>query len=179
VQELQSQIPFLEGYVHSTVDPQSLSTERNAGLICVMYSIGGCAVFNAVMPTRVLDVGRLPNQSIVLVETHGQRGRYMTLSHCWGTSHKFITTTANLGDRKRAISLFDLPQTYQDAVSITRQFGVQYLWIDSLCILQDSFLDWERESSRMVAVYGQSYLTISASGSMGDSSGCFPSATAR
>jgi hypothetical protein len=71
-----------------------------------------CAEFDAVMPTRVLDLGRVSNQYIVLAETNGQRGRYMALSYCWGASHDFTTITANLEHQKRAIPLSNLPKTY-------------------------------------------------------------------
>jgi len=55
-----------------------------------------------------------------------------------------------------------LPALYRDAVVITRKLGVKYLWIDSLCIIQNIKEDWERESAKMGDVYRQSYLTIYA-----------------
>jgi hypothetical protein len=53
----------------------------------------------------------------------------------------------------------DLPRTFRDAVEATRELGVEFLWIDSLCILQDSVDDWDIESNRMHDVYRYSYLT--------------------
>jgi hypothetical protein len=69
---------------------------------------------------------------------------------------------------KEAIS-----KTFQDAIIITREFGIDYLWIDSLCIVQDDSEDWARESSSMAGVYGSSTLNIAASGASDGSIGCF------
>lgn len=66
-----------------------------------------------------------------------------------------------------------LTKTFRDAVLITRSLGFAYLWIDSLCIIQDDPKDWETESSRMADVYGRSTLTIAASSSKNSSIGCF------
>lgn len=56
-----------------------------------------------------------------------------------------------------------LPQSFQDAVWLAHELGIRYLWIDSLCILQDDPEDWARESAHMSDVYGYAALTISAS----------------
>jgi hypothetical protein len=71
------------------------------------------------------------------------------------------------------IPLEELTRTFQDAVHTTRFLGIQYLWIDSLCILQDDPDDWRRESSFMSGVYNGSTITIAASGATDRSSGCF------
>jgi len=61
-----------------------------------------------------------------------------------------------------------LPKTFQDAVRFAREFGVQYLWIDSLCIIQNDPEDWAREAARMTEVYESGLFTIAADA--GDSS---------
>jgi hypothetical protein len=64
----------------------------------------------------------------------------MTLSRCWGTSsnvQRTITTSENLEARMAGIDVSTLPKTFQDAVKITRDLGLRYLWIDSLCIIQN------------------------------------------
>jgi hypothetical protein len=66
-----------------------------------------------------------------------------------------------------------LPQTFRDAISITRRLGVQYLWIDSLCIIQDSEEDWERESSMMGSVYQNGMCNIGATAASNGTVGCF------
>ncbi|PQE26592.1 hypothetical protein CJF30_00001352 [Rutstroemia sp. NJR-2017a BBW] len=72
------------------------------------------------------------------------------------------TTTDNLKARMSGTRLSHFPQTFQDAISITQRLGIRYLWIDSLCIIQDSLSDWEAESARMGDVYTNSFLTIAA-----------------
>jgi len=94
------------------------------------------------LPTRIIDVGSSDGVPCLL-ETHGRRGKYFTLSHCWGRQHLITTTTQNLEERKKGIPWPELSKTFQEAIQITREFGCQYLWIDSLCILQDSVQDWE------------------------------------
>jgi hypothetical protein len=82
----------------------------------------------------------------------------MALSHCWGSAQTFVTTKSTLAARKSGINFGDLPKTFQDAIVVTRMLGVQYLCIDSLCILQGDVEDWEREGSRMADIYQNSYL---------------------
>jgi hypothetical protein len=97
----------------------------------------------------------------------------MTLSHCWGSA-QLITTTANtIKQRIAGIPLEDLPQTFKDAVSLTRNLGIRYLWIDSLCIKQLDEEDWETEARKMGSVYSHSYLNIAATSSAEGRGGCF------
>ena len=72
-----------------------------------------------------------------------------------------------------------LSQTFRDAVIITRKMCVQYLWIDSLCIIQDSKADWESEAAKMGDYYRHSLFTISAAGAEDGSRGCFMQRDAR
>jgi hypothetical protein len=51
---------------------------------------------------------------------------------------------------------------FQDAVLITRRLKIKYLWIDSLCIIQDSLEDWAREAARMGDIYRHAFLTLFA-----------------
>ena len=60
------------------------------------------------------------------------------------------------------IAKSSLPLTIQDAITVTRQIGIRYLWVDALCIIQDSAEDKAIEISRMAKIYRQSYVTISA-----------------
>lgn len=83
------------------------------------------------------------------------------------------TTKATLEDRESCIMVSCLPQTHRDAVQLTRELGVRYLWIDSICIIQDDTEDWERESARMVSIYANSYLTIAASNGSDSHQGIF------
>jgi hypothetical protein len=123
------------------------------------------------LPTRILSVSE---GSIKLVEPNGEmKAPYVALSHCWGSGSIATTTLANFLSRKKDVTWRELSKTFQDAVKISRLLGIDYLWIDSLCIIQDSEADWERESARMASVYANAHLTIAASRSADGSGGCF------
>jgi hypothetical protein len=53
-----------------------------------------------------------------------------------------------------------MPRAFQDAIDITRQLGIRYLWIDSLCIIQGFEGDWEEQSSIMGDIYAHSFCTL-------------------
>jgi hypothetical protein len=97
---------------------------------------------------------------------------YATLSHCWGLSEFFKLRRDNLSAVQEKINIRELPKTFQDAISIARELGFEYLWIDSLCIIQDDANDWENESSLMCSVYSHAGLNIAAAGAADGSQGC-------
>ena len=103
-----------------------------------------------------------------------ENGRYAALSHRWGSS-ALTTTLANLQSRKKCIIWAELPKIFQDAIAITRQLGLRYLWIDSLCIIQDDIEDWQRQSAQMSSIYANSYVTIAATSSDSSDSTCLTS----
>jgi hypothetical protein len=119
-----------------------------------------CSLIGETVPLRLIDVSS--NSEPFLVENLGYKVLYVTLSHCWGTQGTLTTTTTNLASRKNKIRLLKLPKTFRDAVTITRALEIQYLWIDSLCILQDSAGDRNIESAKMGEYYRNSYLMILA-----------------
>ena len=138
----------------------------------------GCTAYRrslTTLPTRVLDLGKDSKSPdpIKLFETGGIEGTYMTLSHRWGPTNFITTTEDTFKQRIAGILLADLPQTFKDAVSLTRNLGIRYLWIDSLCIKQLDTKDWESEASKMGSVYSHSYLNIAATSSAGGDGGCF------
>lgn len=85
---------------------------------------------------------------------------YATLSHRWGTTgHIHTVTTNSLDDFKKEITLEKLPLTFQHDIQFASLLHpVHYIWIDSLCILQDSREDWEKEAALMQRVYSESHL---------------------
>lgn len=95
---------------------------------------------------------------------HSTVPQYLTLSHRWGSLEFLKLTKANVDGLKTRIELSELSKTFQDAIAITLELGLCYLWIDSLCIIQDCELDWLREAASMQDIYRNSILTISASG---------------
>ena len=69
------------------------------------------------------------------------------------------------------IATTELSKTFQDAIGITRILGIRYIWIDALCIIQDSELDWKRESAQMFRIYSSSYCNLAASSARDGSHG--------
>ncbi|KAF8856564.1 HET-domain-containing protein [Acephala macrosclerotiorum] len=113
------------------------------------------------LPTRVLDVGIPENKCVKLFEPPSDmRQHYLTLSYCWGTQRFLTTTTANIEAHKVKLDFPTLPQTFQDAIITTRNLGFRYIWIDALCIIQDSNEDKAKEINRMGDIYNDSFLTI-------------------
>ncbi|KAF2443207.1 HET-domain-containing protein [Karstenula rhodostoma CBS 690.94] len=126
------------------------------------------------VPRRLLTVDT-QKQSTTLVELDPGHApvTYACLSHCWGSRQPLTTTTATRQQRKNGIDWHELPKTFQEALSLCSMLGLSYLWIDSLCIIQDDDDDWASEASKMAEVYSNSYLTIAASASRDDTEGCF------
>lgn len=88
------------------------------------------------LPKRVIDVVRNA-PDVVLVENENAPDRYLALSHCWGKDRMIVTNGKDLERYKERISFNSLPQTFQDAVIYCRKLSITYLWIDSLCIIQE------------------------------------------
>ena len=127
------------------------------------------------LPTRVLKIEQERGDfKVRLHEGSGEEVRYATLSHCWGKCQPLSTTKENLPDHLKEIKWSSLPRTFQDAVTITHGLGIHYLWIDSLCIIQNDKDDWETEAAQMKNVYTYSYLTIAAAGGNDSHHGLFP-----
>jgi len=126
------------------------------------------------LPDRILDVGlSFSSKVIVLQETIDQRDRYICLSYCWGPSEFISTTRDNISSHKEGIQLQSLPQTFQDAIFVTKALNVRYIWIDSLCIIQNDDRDWTTQAQKMAVIYSNSYLTISATSGQCVDSGLF------
>ncbi|KAH6668238.1 heterokaryon incompatibility protein-domain-containing protein [Halenospora varia] len=128
------------------------------------------------LPHRVLDLYPIEKHSanIKLIETENNDcGRYVCLSHCWGEVVPLKTTRENISALKECIALKALPRTFQEAVLFSRKLGIRWLWIDSLCIIQNDDLDWKTEAGKMRDIYSNCFLTIAASKSSNGSQGLF------
>lgn len=106
-------------------------------------------------------------------------GRYITLSHRWGTT-AFNRLRLNLLQQYQdALHLDELPLTFQHVIILARKLAVRWIWIDALCIIQDSKQDWLQESAVMHKIYAHSYCNISATASLDSSGGLFRSRNCR
>lgn len=117
-------------------------------------------------PLRLLDVGIKDTNFIRLVNTPelGRNCHYLALSHCWGDSSRVLKTISlNADDHYKSVPWDALSKTFQQAVIITRSLGFRYLWIDSLCIIQDSQTEFNHECARMHGIYLNCYCMIAAS----------------
>jgi hypothetical protein len=129
------------------------------------------------LPKRLLHISSFHDSDdirLVESETISDRVEYVALSHCWGPPEKppLLTTLATLMDRKKRIKFVELPLTFKDAVKICQDIKQQFLWIDSLCIVQDDDDDWAEQASEMASVYGCSYVTLAALSSADGTQGC-------
>jgi hypothetical protein len=97
---------------------------------------------------------------------------YMTLSHCWGDAQFIKLQQSNKETFEKEIPWDSLPQTFKDAIRVARHLGSKYLWIDSLCIIQDSEQDWMAESKMMGKVYKNAVCNIAASDAGNSREGC-------
>jgi len=115
----------------------------------------------AYLPKRLIEIS-LDGPSIRLIEPYKIVAPYAALSHCWGGKQVSTKTSSNLQLKQTSIDWKTMPLVFQDAITMTRNLGLKYLWIDCLCILQDSLLDWETESSQMGSIYGGAQVVIAA-----------------
>lgn len=104
--------------------------------------------------------------------TNGAVGEWAALSYCWGGKSSFVLNSETMDDLYDGkFCLEEYPRTLQDAIIITKSLGLKHLWIDALCIKQDSPDDWAAEAARMKDVYGGATITIAAAGSRSSSDG--------
>lgn len=114
-------------------------------------------------PTRLLDLNsRRGDLRLIVTAKESIKEDYATLSHCWGGQSIIKLTTDALAQFQKKIETASLPQTFRDAILVARRLGIRYLWIDSLCIIQDSLQDWQKEAALMGEVYSNSTLNVMA-----------------
>lgn len=129
-------------------------------------------------PSRLLDLDattqdELTSLRLITTKSHNLEGYYFTLSHRWGQAKFLQLTRHNLEELHRAIPIAELPPTFRDAILVSRALQIRYLWVDSLCIVQDDASDWAFEASRMHMVYSNSHCNISASHAEDSTEGLF------
>lgn len=132
-----------------------------------------CKRATSILPSRVIDIGYNPTAKSFIFESNGTVAPYVALSHCWGGNILSRTEKGNLQERLQGIELSSLAQNFQDAIKITRDLGLRYIWIDALCIIQDDEEDWMKEAACMSDVYSKALFVISASDSPHSETGLF------
>lgn len=142
-------------------------------------------ISQASMPRRLvrIDDVALSLVSYELEMTTRDCSRYAALSHCWSDPVPLKATRANLSRLSQGIpsgrqhdtdDTEQLPRTFREAVDLCRALDINYIWIDSLCIVQVDPEEWRVEAAKMGSVYANALLTIAATGAADSSEGCFP-----
>jgi hypothetical protein len=143
--------------------------ENHAGLGC------RADARQTVHPTRLLCVRDASGKDILrIVPGKEAAGRWLTLSHCWGDVARnapWKLLASRVHNFSTSIDPTDLPRTFVDAIDVCRKLNESYIWIDSLCIIQDSAEDWAREAGNMAGIYAGSLCTL-ASATASAQGGC-------
>ncbi|KAF2834754.1 HET-domain-containing protein, partial [Patellaria atrata CBS 101060] len=135
-----------------------------------------CAEFDSYyVPKRLLVIGSARFVYLRNMTTWKSPVEYTCLSYCWGDSslQSLKTTKATLNCNLESIDWDVLPKTIQDALDLTYRLGVRFLWVDSLCILQDDIEDWRDQAAEMAEIYSNAYLTIAAVSSSDSNGGLY------
>lgn len=131
-------------------------------------------------PTRLIFLGdsdQVIHPRLVLSAEINCSIQYCTLSHCWGSDPSRILrlTRDNIETMKKEMPISKLSRTFREAMEFGKRLGFSYIWIDSLCIVQDDHRDWRAEAARMGDVYANSGVTIAATKSPDGDGGCWSS----
>jgi hypothetical protein len=114
-----------------------------------------------VIPTRLIRLSKEEHQKTYLCEPTSSV-QFAALTYPWGTGDQSCTYNNNLVQRRDELIISQLPQTLQDAFHVARGLNLEYIWIDSLCIIQDDKDDWAREASTMADIYSGAYVVLLA-----------------
>ncbi|KAH0426454.1 hypothetical protein CcaCcLH18_10339 [Colletotrichum camelliae] len=130
------------------------------------------------MPTRLLSItnsenGRNDIIRIVKSSSLPKGSEYIALSHCWGQTRPLQLSALTYAGLRNGILVTHLPKTFRDTVTVSKWLNYSLIWIDCLCIMQDSVQDWEAESHMMKHVYSNAALTIAAAHARDSSQGLF------
>jgi hypothetical protein len=124
-----------------------------------------CTLVNDFVPTRLVELDEY-RSDVVIISSPAAPVKWLALSYCWGSSTQSSTTKSNIKTRKQYLTVAELPKTLQDAIKVTRDLGYKFIWIDSMCILQDDASDWATESSKMADVYSKAQLVLAATSAL-------------
>lgn len=132
------------------------------------------------LPLRVLDIGNTASSGKIFLSV-GEKGKdrfgsYAALSYCWGTdtgSPMYCTTRENIEDLKKGVDVSTLPKTFTDSILICKRLGINFLWIDAMCIIQGDNGDWHEQASQMSHIYSNAILTIAAAAGDNSHAGLF------
>ncbi|KAN0096563.1 HET domain containing protein [Hyaloscypha variabilis] len=133
---------------------------------------GRCSTIEKMfLPTRLIFIRDSLPRLMQAIEIKGCP-KCATLSHCWGKLKSLVLRQDNVETFATRIPQEALPQSFKDAIEVARSLDIDYLWIDSLCIIQNNDSDdWAKEAAQMSSIYGGSYLNIAATSAVDGSKG--------
>ncbi|KAH7112428.1 heterokaryon incompatibility protein-domain-containing protein [Dactylonectria macrodidyma] len=123
-----------------------------------------CKTMPGVMPTRLIEITGTPETISLRLRQTEEVGRvpFAALSYCWGGEQPMKCLSSNIVSYGTAIPFEKQPPTIKDAAKVCQGMGLQYLWIDALCIIQDDSNDKSVEIAKMPSIYGSATVTIAA-----------------
>ncbi|KAK6860378.1 hypothetical protein PG995_004014 [Apiospora arundinis] len=122
---------------------------------------------NRYTPKRLVAIGDGDPNTWHLVMRDGSDHlvrQYATLSHRWSESPTVKLLLSNLESFPMQQSISDLPASFRDAITVALELGIKHIWIDCLCIIQDSYQDWKEQGMEMCNIYTNAVVNISATG---------------
>ncbi|KAM7206479.1 Heterokaryon incompatibility protein (HET) domain containing protein [Naviculisporaceae sp. PSN 640] len=166
-EEARARRPGITGCLYGQISsPPILLQIRDRLADCFQYH-GECHYYSSkrsgIRPTRFINVDPSRSDRHVRLQTLDLDSRipYVTLSYVWGQDQQTKTTMHSRSQYETGIAIESLPNTLRDAILVTRLIGIDLLWVDSLCIVQDDPLEMTTEIANMGSYYSNSILTLS------------------
>ncbi|KAH7130128.1 heterokaryon incompatibility protein-domain-containing protein [Dendryphion nanum] len=130
--------------------------------ICIKHHKCGTGGPLPLLPDRIIWIAANNATGIQLIEPQSIRAPYITLSYCWGPvdANTYLTNAENVSSKREGMNYNDLPPLFQDVVYTARRLGIEYIWIDRLCIIQGANGDFSTQAPKMGEIYGNATLTI-------------------
>jgi hypothetical protein len=159
--------------------PVADHTGSDSVIAWIKHTLKGRRRTRSWLPTRLLDVRDIHTEGRVLLRhskdlSEHEHTQFIALSHCWGKLHIPTLLQSDLSERMaRGWKVKELPRTFGEAIDVTFNLGISYIWIDSLCIIQDSETDWNHEAALMASIYRDAFCTIAAVDAVNGEGGLF------
>ncbi|KAF2826648.1 HET-domain-containing protein [Ophiobolus disseminans] len=172
------ELPLIDNFVYgpSRANPEALLPLIKDWMQLCNHTHPRCQLRSTpTFPSLLIAIKDGEQGQLCLVDGTACGEKYVTLSYRWGSKHNegYVTTLSNIDSRRNGFLLCDLPATIRDTITLVHWLGIQHVWIDAICIIQDCHDDWTREGGRMNEIYSSSYLTISADTSLDTDAGLF------
>ncbi|KAF2727333.1 HET-domain-containing protein [Polyplosphaeria fusca] len=118
------------------------------------------------LPDRVLDIEKKGDSKTIRLHIRDRseirHSPFIALSYCWGDKDSIKLTRDTEASLQSGVSAQSLPRTFRNAIALARDLRFRFLWIDSLCIFQDSVVDWQKQADLMGGIYKRSSLCVAA-----------------